>query len=208
MFSNSANVKSRMSDLTRPQTGRCVAAVAGRRPDPSDAQEIVFPPESISRVRTEIRALYIERRVGMVVSSAAAGADLLALDVAGSLGLRRVIVLPFAIEEFLRTSVADRPGDWVNLFKQAVSDLAPRGDVRVIGGSSGQAGAAYLAATLEIIRLAARAARAEHSSPPIGVVIWDGVTRNRGDLTAEFRSLAVEHRFAIVDVMTKVEHDH
>jgi hypothetical protein len=54
--------------------------------------------------------------VRMVVASAACGSDLIALDVAGELGLERRVILPFEPNRFAETSVEDRPGEWRTLY--------------------------------------------------------------------------------------------
>ena len=50
--------------------------------------------------------------MSVLVCSAACGADLIALQAAGRVSLRRRIVLPFEPSRFRDSSVVDRPGDW------------------------------------------------------------------------------------------------
>ena len=86
-----------------------VVALAGRRIDAPDAP-IRFSPRSVESVRGLLRAYFTEGGASCLVSSAACGADLLALDVAGSLDMRRRVVLPYSPERFRETSVTDRKG--------------------------------------------------------------------------------------------------
>src|SRR5664279_2133900 len=89
-----------------------VAAVAGRRVDAPDAREVRFPANAELMVRNDIQRLLVEYGIGTLVSSAACGADIVALEVAVELGLRLVIVLPFERHRFRATSVTDRGEAW------------------------------------------------------------------------------------------------
>jgi hypothetical protein len=60
-------------------------------------------------VRRRIVDLLAEEHTEALVCSAACGADLIALEEAERLGLRRRIVLPFSPRQFRETSVTDRP---------------------------------------------------------------------------------------------------
>ena len=105
-----------------------VVALAGRRIDLPEAQVSRFPLENVQEVGRRIcEALYKMHAVALVCS-AACGADLVALEQAKQLGLRRRIVLPFAPEKFRETSVVDRPGDWGPLYDQQVAATAAAGD--------------------------------------------------------------------------------
>ena len=61
-------------------------------------------------MRRRIRALLNASAATILVSSAACGADLIALSEARELGLGLRIILPFARDKFRISSVADRPG--------------------------------------------------------------------------------------------------
>ena len=95
-----------------------IVALAGRRVDPKDQDPRRFSstPESVELVRRRIRDKLLNLQASVLVSSAACGADLLALAEAGELGLRRRIILPFDHNEFRSTSVTDRPGNWGPLY--------------------------------------------------------------------------------------------
>src|ERR1019366_7008755 len=97
-----------------------IIALAGRRVDSADAKESRFPLRNVGIVRTRARAALKEIGATALVSSAACGADLIALSEAGKLGLRRRVVLPFERSRFRDTSVTDRPGDWGPLYDQVL----------------------------------------------------------------------------------------
>src|SRR4029453_11245478 len=70
-----------------------------------------------------------------LVTSAACGADLLALSSAADLRLRRRVVLPFAPELFRHPSVTDRPVDWGPVFDETLLQLQAAGDLLILDGS-------------------------------------------------------------------------
>jgi hypothetical protein len=61
-------------------------------------------PNRLPLLSTEVTDDFIERDATALVCSGACGADLLALDVAGALGLRRRLVLPFEPDRFHQNS--------------------------------------------------------------------------------------------------------
>ena len=67
-----------------------------------------------------------------LVSSAARGADLLALEEAGNLGMRRRCIPPFNRKRFRETSVVDQPGDWGNLYERIVDAVEANGVLELI----------------------------------------------------------------------------
>src|SRR4051812_11745538 len=97
-----------------------VIALAGRRIDAPGTSAPRFAREAVPSGGRRFASLFGKERAGILVCSAACGADLLALDEAERLGLRRRIVLPFAPDRFRETSVADRPGDWGRMFDRLV----------------------------------------------------------------------------------------
>ncbi len=105
-----------------------VIALAGRRIDPPDIANPAFPLANVDAVRIRLREFFQAQSAAALVCSAACGADLLALDVAGTLGIRRRVVLPFAAERFRETSVTDRPGDWGSIFDRVIADARSRSE--------------------------------------------------------------------------------
>ncbi len=93
-----------------------IIALAGRRIDEEGTDTPRFPLENIRFVRERLKTLFEENDAKALVSSAACGADLLALDVAGEPGLRRRIILPSKPEKFRKSSVTDRPRKWGEIF--------------------------------------------------------------------------------------------
>jgi hypothetical protein len=139
----------------------------------------------------------MEVRAEVLVASAAAGADLIAHEVAESLGLSREVILPFRADQFERSSVRDRGEDWVRRFRALVSDPATGAHVHVIQGLEGHA--AYDAATRSIVRHA-NALAAPAKRRRVGILIWEGAPHRRGDEVELFRILAEGDGFEIREV--------
>jgi hypothetical protein len=179
------------------EEGIMVIALAGRRVDAPGAETPRFPPANVAAVRGRIHDLLREQKAQAVVCSAACGADLLALETAGELGISRRIVLPYARDRFRATSVVDRPGDWGDRFDRILDEVEATGDLVVLGYVEGDE-AAYLATNRAILDQAA--VLAGQLQQAVGaVVVWDGATRGEDDITAAFaqeahrRGLTVRH---------------
>ncbi len=183
-----------MSEPPHPGDG-AVVALAGRRVDAPGTQPPRFPPGNVPLVRQRLADLLARERAAALVCSAACGADLLALEEAERLGLRRRIVLPFAAERFRETSVVDRPGDWGPVFDRLAAAARGAGDLVVL--DAGEGDAAYAAANEAIIREAQALARRSGGAPrrSVAVVVWEGSARSGADATAGFRDLAARAGF-------------
>jgi hypothetical protein len=130
-----------------------IMAVAGRRIDAEPAEVRRFPFEQVPKVERELHQLFEEIGVSMLVSSAACGADLLALKVAGEMNISTWIILPFSAPRFKETSVLDRPHPdyWGGLFDHAIAAAHAKGEVIELDGNPGADGA-YSAANVAIIK--------------------------------------------------------
>jgi hypothetical protein len=176
-----------------------IIAAAGRRVDAPDASPPRFPLANRDAIRERVRAALIEHQATGIVASGACGADLLVQEVARELDLPfRRMILPFAADTFRHSSVDDRPGDWGPLFDALLAELAARGDVVTLAEDpSGDA--AYAAVNRVIL---AEAGRIAGVSTPIVLLIWDGISRGEGDLTAGLGILARERSWPIAEVLT------
>jgi hypothetical protein len=174
--------------MTGDQQGHAVAALAGRRIDAPNGDRKQFPGKRIPTVRRALANIFEQEKVRILVSSAACGADLLALDIALHLGVECRVVLPFAVERFRATSVTDRPGDWGPLYDSVLARVTARGNLVVLDGAKDD-DAAYRAVTRKIIEEALSIARPQL---PIAVIVWEGEPRHAADATAEFQQLAMQ----------------
>lgn len=175
-------------------------AAAGRRVDAPDADAERFPLRNRARVHAAIASALAASDASVLISSAACGADLLALDAAGSLGIRRRVILPFGPDRFRASSVTDRPGDWGPLFDTIVADAAARGDLVVLGTDDGDG--AYVLANHAILA-EGDALAAAHPAARVALVAWEGASRGAGDLTDQFRAEALSRGWAVEDIATR-----
>ena len=177
-----------------------VAALAGRRIDAADAASSRFPLAKTELVRGRLTALLRAEQSDALVCSAACGADLIALEAAGALGLRRRIVLPFAPERFRATSVTDRPGDWGPRFDRIIDEIRANGDLVVLGLDEGD-DAAYAVAN-EAILSEAEALAGGEPAQVVAIIVWEGRSRGAGDLTEAFATLARARGHPVRAVLT------
>lgn len=190
-----------MTDKNLPKES-AIIALAGRRIDSVDTNPSRFPREAVPTVRRRLADLLVHERAVAIVCSAACGADILALEEAERLSIRRRIVLPFPADRFRLTSVVDRPGDWGQRFDRLVQAAAESGDLVVLSGDPDNGDAAYRAAN-EAILAEAETLAVETAHRLIAAIIWEGFARPTGDATAEFRSFAAEAGFEDRVILTQ-----
>ena len=190
-----------------------IIALSGRRIDALDIQTSRFPLKNTAKVQECISTLLVERKATALVCSGACGADLLALDAAGKLGLRRRIVLPFNCDRFRKSSVTDRPGEWGDLFDRVSREVKAAGDLVDLHLVKEEN--AYAAANKAILDEAIALARQDGNNGSetednssdlkervLVVVVWDGAERDEGDLTAMFAQEARKQGLTIIAIPT------
>jgi hypothetical protein len=201
--------------MTQARAGHAantVVALAGRRIDAGD--EGRFPLVNVPIVRDCLLSFFQTRHIQTLVSSAACGADLISLDMAGQLGVRRRIILPFDHDRFRETSVVDRPGEWGLLYDRVVEAVMREGDLVVLKGA-GEDGVAYAAANERILEETLQLALAGVAPPPgpeatrpispeaaFALIVWDGRSRGEDDSTEQFAASARRRGLVIEEVLT------
>ncbi len=186
-----------------------IIALAGRRIDAPDATIPRFPLENAAAVRERIYTFLVDRKARALVCSAACGADLLALDAAGELGIQRRIILPFEQHRFRESSVTDRPGEWGALFDLIIKDVQAAGNL-VILSDEGEDDAIFAVANRTILDealalacLAPHDKREQSANSVLTVLVWDGQSRGEGDLTADFADEARARGLPVVEIATR-----
>ena len=174
-----------------------IIALAGRRIDTLGTSPPRFPLECVPLVRARIAELLRVERAAAVVSSAACGADLVALEEAERIGIRRRIILPFPVRTFRDTSVTDRPGTWGPTFDRVIAAADVVGDLVILEKFDGNADGAYAATNEAILREARELAELNSPQPRklIAAVVWEGRPRPGLDLTEHFSGLAIRAGF-------------
>jgi hypothetical protein len=192
-----------MSEREQSQVS-AVVALAGRRIDAAGAEPARFPLEQVPLVRQRVAEALRELRATALVCSAACGADILALEQAERLGVRRRIVLPYAPQRFRETSVTDRPGDWGAKFDRQIASAVATRDLVVLD-VAGEGELAYAAANKAIVGEATELARSRGAPSEqrlIALLVWEGSARARGDATADFGVLARQAGFTAQFILT------
>jgi hypothetical protein len=185
--------------VSAPQPG--IIAFAGRRIDAADAEEARFPADAEPAVAERIRQLFAGTGAGAIVASAACGSDLIALEIAGELGLDRHVILPFDRATFRESSVTDRPGDWGPRY-DAVLDAIDPDAITVLRLARGAG--AYERANNAILDLASELAG--RPAAVQAVIAWNGRDRGEGDITAQFAERARSRGMSVTEVDT-LRHD-
>lgn len=172
-----------------------VIVQAGRRTDAADAQVPRFPLSMTETVRQRIQQVFISEKPSALVSAAACGTDLLALDLAGEMHIPRVVLLPAPPEKFRAESVVDRPGNWGPMFDKLMRQVK----VEVISNGAGQD--SYLQANLKLLDRAQGLA-AQQKTAVLALVAWNGQSRGPDDVTEHFLVQARSRKFRVVEVRT------
>jgi len=192
-------IQSGEDGLEKQKTLSMIVPFAGRRVDPLDAEFVRFPLRNIGLVKDRLRDFFLSQNPSMLISSGACGADLLALEVAGDLQIERMMILPFSIQVFRKTSVTDRPGDWGLLFDRIVVELEKKEKIINLNYSEGDTNA-YENTNLEILNQADRIKRKENDV--IALVAWEGQKKESEDATAHFMEEARVRTFQVREIKT------
>ncbi len=177
-----------------------IIALSGRRVDAPDAESPRFPLQNVAPVTSAVRRMLLDQQATAVVSSAACGADLIVLAEAGSLGLRRRVVLPFDSKRFRETSVVDRPGDWGAIYDKVIEQVGASGDLIVLNLTKQDN---PYAATNKMILSEAIALGSQTQESVGALLIWNGVSRGKEDFTDSFGAEARKLGLKVFEILTK-----
>ena len=176
-----------------------ILGLSGRRIDAADAEQVRFPLQNVESVRLAVRRLLVGQKVTWLVSSAACGADLIALSEAETLGIARCVVLPFSREKFRESSVVDRPGEWGEVYDRVMDEVEASGGVVIVSANGTED---PFAIASDAILENAMAFGKERNEAFGAVMVWDGEVRDKPDYTSQFRIDARERGLAVFDVRT------
>lgn len=185
-----------------PETA--VVALAGRRIDAENTNRRRFSLRDVPAVRSKVAELLVREKARALVASAACGSDLIGLEEAERIGIRRRIVLPFSQRKFRATSVVDRPGAWGASFDRLVFLAEEQGDLIIAGHAQSDEDAAYAAVNKRILEEARALALTIPEGPHrlVAVVVWEGQPRPGNDLTDDFKTAATGAGFTLQEILT------
>ncbi len=185
----------RLADANVRKAAGPVLVQAGRRVDAPDAAAVRFPSSNVDVVRQRIRKYFGESKPDFLVTAAACGTDLLALEVAGQLNIKRVVLLPSEPAVFRTSSVVDRPGDWGEMFDRLVKEVK----VEILDVPEGQRG--YLETNLRLLDRAQTLA-SSNNTVARALVIWNKKSRGPDDVTGHFLAQAQQRKMQVVEIST------
>jgi hypothetical protein len=177
-----------------------VIAVAGRRID-ADPDGERFPLRNADLVRARLCDVFDRFEARTLVTAAACGTDLLAIEAASARGMRIRIILPFAAARFRETSVVDRPGQWGPVYDRAIEEAGALGDLVELPNEDLPEQEAYLAANERLIA-EATALAAHDRQPALAAIATEGESRNPEDVTADFARRARMAGLEVVNIST------
>ena len=190
------------SFLNSIPTYRMIVAFAGRRIDARENEVTSFPLKNIVRVRNQLKDIFLRLHPSFLVCSGSCGADLLALDIAGQLGIERMLVLPYDRDLFKALSVDDRPGKWGSLFDRIYDEVKRERNVYILNAGNSKINA-YRKANREILNHAGLLAhRAGDVHSIVVVIAWEMRNKGRNDITAHFKKEAERRKFRIEEIDT------
>jgi hypothetical protein len=176
-----------------------VVAFTGHMIDATDRERPRFPAHLEAAVASTLRERAARWHAPVVFASAACGADLLMLEAALDAGAEVNVVLPFAREEFVRTSVAPAGPRWIERFDAALA----RASRVILATSEGYLGddVLYEHAALLVEGLALlRASQLETEPAMLAVLDADGPEAVGGTRQAVARWQRLGGRVEIVDL--------
>ena len=174
-----------------------VIALAGRRIDAADTPPR-FPAANAAAVKQQITEFLQAHQARSLVCAAACGADILALEAAGELGLHRRVMLPFDRATFRASSVIDRGADWGERYDRIVDEAVATGDL-VEAALDPDDGQTWYTGNLDILNEAqALALRTDVAA----LVVWNGESRGSDDVTGHFKDEAEKRGFGIAEILT------
>jgi hypothetical protein len=176
-----------------------VIALSGRRIDDVHSKKSRFPLSNVALVRLRTRLMLKAQDVQMLVSSAACGADLIALQEADSLGVSCRIILPWSRERFKQSSVADRPGDWSVIYDEIIDSVSAKGNLVLINQTSLEPN--YFLVSQAILDEAVTFAQ-QMGTCAGAALVWDGSSRGNHDVTDEFGKEARKRGLRVIEVNT------
>ncbi len=176
-----------------------ILGLAGRRIDAPGTAEPAFPLENYAIVRDRLIRLLSDQNVRVLVCSAACGADLLALQAAEALDIRRRVILPFAPSDFRQTSVIDRPGDWGPIFDRIITAAERGGDL--VNLQLDQCEESYATANRAILGEILRVAEETGDQAAVSLV-WNLRSKGTDDSTDNLGKAARELGLKVFEVST------
>ncbi len=186
-----------------------IVALAGRRIDATGAPVSRFPPALADTVRQKLLTSLSLMSAKHLVCSGACGADLLALQAAGELGITTTMILPFDVNTFKSTSVTDRPGNWGSIYDKLIMELKGSNGLIELQHDK-EDPEVYRNTNFRILDEAQKIAGQTNShhadSGSAGnlaaFIVWEGRSKDADDTTYHFMQEAKKRNFIIKEILS------
>lgn len=184
-----------------------IVVLAGRRIDAAGAETSRFPPENVAKVRESLTGFFALHKPAALICSAACGADLLALEAAGKLGVHRIVILPFPPNVFKEKSVADCAGNWTERYDSIYEEVQRKEEVIVLNYAEGDK-EAYEKTNVEMLKRAESLLQTVtfnheiEKKEIVAVAVWDGKPKSSRDATAHFMQEARSRNMIVEEIST------
>jgi tetratricopeptide (TPR) repeat protein len=172
---------------------------AGNRVDAADrGGPSRFPESQVPFVRERMARLVEALRPRVVVSAAAAGADLLLLEEALAVkGLAVHVVLPFAAPRFREASVADRGNAWTERYDRVLSLVREREGSQVDEHGESPDDAGFRAGNRFLVEHARQVADGDGV---LGLAVRPRLSDAEPSITDDFVTVARMHDLTVIDI--------
>jgi hypothetical protein len=174
-------------------------AVAGRLIDPEGARSSRFPVRDRAVAGERMLQALRDYQPSALVCSAAPGADLLALDAAQRLNIRRRIVLPFDAARFRDLWIVTAACEWGTLFDSQIATSGLNRDLVDFKRDESHAAHRY---TMIYLLDEARRLAAHNQESVEALIAWDGLSHGPEDLTAAVRQEARARKLPTREILT------
>jgi hypothetical protein len=177
-----------------------IIALAGRRVDAPDTAAPRFPAANLAAVKARIAEFMQTHGVTRLVCAAACGADILALEAAAELGLRRRVVLPFDRFQFRAMSVIDRGAEWGERYDRIIDEVAATHDL-IEAKHDPNDNDTWFAGNLDILNQAQSLANKNHADLA-ALIVWEGQSRGADDVTGHLKTEAEARGLGVAEIIT------
>jgi hypothetical protein len=160
-----------------------------------------FPSSAQESVARRIRDWLTSNPIKTVFSGAACGSDILFLEAALEAGIEIHILLPFAAEEFVKTSVAHGGAEWVARFRRVFDKAA---SLTIVNEDVADPDGSVFDFTNRLVAAQGVLHADAHEMRVRGLAVWNGLRGDGGGGTADAVSCWIQAGLS-VDVIHPLE---
>ncbi len=161
---------------------RAVAIFAGHMIDKPGRKALRFPSSSEQSVQQRIQDWIAANNARLSFSSAAGGSDVIFLETAQAAGVETHVVLPFAVDDFIESSVRPSAEEWIARFEKVWERAASR---TILNDEVADEKSSVFDFTNQMIAAKAALRGSALDFPKAALAVWDGRLGDGGGGTAD-----------------------